>query len=255
MATEIEEVKPPAGWLAIIDKMIEKGTGVELLAKVFELQQKSEMEAQRRAFVAAFADFKAEAPTAIRRTGSVGYDSRGSSVAYNHVELDVACNVLVPLMSKHGLAHSWETTQGATDAAITVTCHLSHVAGHRTSVTLRAMPDSSGSKNSIQAIGSAVYYLERYTFLAACGMAQGGKDDDGQAAGDVLAPYEDIATINELIEQLAAAGGIKNSKAWHAAFLKWLKVESLDQLNSVGVKKAVNELKLRLSENAKKGGQ
>ena len=52
--------------------------------------------------------------------------------------------------------------------------------GHSESTTLQSPPDASGGKNSIQAIGSAVTYLSRYTLLAITGLATGENEDDGQ---------------------------------------------------------------------------
>ena len=60
--------------------------------------------------------------------------------------------------------------------------------GHSEETTLKAPPDTSGSKNSIQAIGSTVTYLERYTLLAATGMAAAGMDNDGRFADEEQKP-------------------------------------------------------------------
>jgi hypothetical protein len=48
---------------------------------------------------------------------------------------------------------------------------------------MEAAADISGSKNQIQAIGSAVTYLERYTLFASYGLASKDQDDDGKASG------------------------------------------------------------------------
>jgi hypothetical protein len=90
--------------------------------------------------------------------------------------------------------------------------------GHSERTTLSATADTSGSKNSIQAIGSTVTYLQRYTLLAAVGLAAGG-DDDGQAASPGMA-NEDFAYHREQIEgaskmpelQKAFAAGFKAAK-------------------------------------------
>jgi hypothetical protein len=44
----------------------------------------------------------------------------------------------------------------------------------------------SGSKNAIQAIGSAVTYLQRYTLLSATGLAAKNGDNDGADASPKL---------------------------------------------------------------------
>jgi hypothetical protein len=189
------------GWLRIIDKMVDKGVGAELLTKVFELQQQAEAEMQRRAFVADFATFKAAAPAAIERTGKVGYQSKkegGSTVEYTHTELDVVVAALVPHLSANNLSHSWDVAQDD-KGVISVSCRLEHSAGHSRTVTLRGQPDTSGSKNAIQAVGSAVYYLERYTLLAILGIAQKYSDTDaanGNGGGYISGPQiDDLKTM------------------------------------------------------------
>lgn len=216
MSTELLEPVYESGWLRIIDRFIEKGNSIEQLGKLLELQQQWEKDQARKAFNDAFSKFKAEAPSQIARTGRVDYPTKGGQgpqVAYSHVELHKAVEALVPKMSAHGLSHSWEVDQGEA-GLISVTCRLEHVDGHSKSVTLRGMPDGSGSKNPIQAIGSAVYYLERYTFLAVLGIAQ-GDDDDGTGGPSGKATPEQVKQINELIGHYTPESS--------AAFYRWLK--------------------------------
>jgi hypothetical protein len=44
-------------------------------------------------------------------------------------------------------------------------------------------PDTGGAKNAIQARASAKTYLERYTLLAATGLASANSDNDGNGSG------------------------------------------------------------------------
>jgi hypothetical protein len=63
-------------------------------------------------------------------------------------------------------------------------CAVTHVKGHVERCIMKALADESGGKNSIQAIGSAITYLQRYTLLAATGLTSADiDDDDGRAAG------------------------------------------------------------------------
>ena len=80
-------------------------------------------------------------------------------------------------LSEHGLSAAWETAQN--NGSVTVTCKITHIMGHSESTSLTAAPDNTGSKNPIQAIGSTVTYLQRYTLLALTGLATYEQDDDG----------------------------------------------------------------------------
>ena len=81
-------------------------------------------------------------------------------------------------LAEHGLSHSWSTEQ--IGSAIAVTCILTHEQGHSERTTLSGEADTSGNKNAIQAIGSAVTYFERYTLMSITGLAALDSDDDGQ---------------------------------------------------------------------------
>ena len=63
---------------------------------------------------------------------------------------------------------------------IRVSCIITHVLGHSEQVSLQCGADQSGKKNNIQAVGSTVTYLERYTLLAATGIAVKDQDDDAR---------------------------------------------------------------------------
>jgi hypothetical protein len=81
-----------------------------------------------------------------------------------------------------------------------VTCILTHEKGHSEETSLQGPPDTSGSKNSIQAVGSSVTYLCRYTLLAACGLAA-SEDTDGVATnGEVTEQCEWISNAKDLDE-------------------------------------------------------
>ena len=67
-----------------------------------------------------------------------------------------------------------------------MTCILTHDMGHSEETSLEGSADNSGSKNSIQAIGSSVTYLERYSLLAATGLAVKNADNDGAGTWEPL---------------------------------------------------------------------
>ena len=168
-------------YLAMAEIALTSGK-VDQLDRLLDLQLKWDAEQARRAFVAAMAEFKAEAGgITIVKSKHVSFQTSKGKTEYDHAELHDITRALVPFLAKHGLSHSWSVTQGSN--GITVDCIMSHRAGHSERVSMTAPPDDSGGKNSIQAIASTKTYLERYTFLAATGMATGGElDTDGRSA-------------------------------------------------------------------------
>jgi hypothetical protein len=167
----------PAKLLALA---IANQTPPETLAKLLDLQERWEANTARKEYVQAMSDFKKEAPPAIVKHSKVDFPSRGSGgrTSYNYANLGDVVQQITPLLAKHGLHAAWETATPK-DGPITITCHVTHSAGHRESVALSGPADNSGNKNAIQAIGSCVTYLQRYTLLAALGLAT-MEDDDGR---------------------------------------------------------------------------
>lgn len=149
---------------------------LELVREFMQLKREYEADEARKAYDQAMAEFKRNAPR-ISKNKEVSF----GTTRYSHATLDHVTDVLTPALSKVGISHRFELkTEGDT---VIVTCILSHSMGHSERTSLPGPIDKSGSKNPIQGIGSAVSYLQRYTLLAAVGMAPGSQDDDGRASG------------------------------------------------------------------------
>jgi hypothetical protein len=158
---------------------VEQGADIEKLEKLMALQERWEANQARKAYVEAMAAFKSNPPKILK---DKHVEFKGTK--YDHATLGSICAIVIDALAKHGFSHRWETTQPES-GMIVVSCVLTHILGHSEATTLQAPPDNSGSKNAIQSIGSAVTYLQRYTLLAACGLATNDiPDDDGQGAGE-----------------------------------------------------------------------
>lgn len=154
------------------------GADLDKLEKLLSLQERFEANEAKKAYHSAMAKFK-ENPPEIEKDKKVGYSTSSGKVGYSHASLANVVNKITSELSKHGLSASWKTKQ---NGVIVVTCVITHKLGHSEETSLSANADSSGSKNSIQAIGSTITYLERYTLLAILGLATHDQDDDGETA-------------------------------------------------------------------------
>ena len=165
-------------------------------------------------------------------------DNTSNIVLWNHASEIMfgysADEVIGKALSKHDLSHRWDVEQNG--AEIRVTCVLTHVRGHRESVPMVATADASGSKNPIQAIGSTITYLQRYTLLAATGMAVKDQDDDGQVGDIERVSEEQIANLEALIEEVDAD---------RAKFLRWAKAEKLGDVQAAFYPTAVKMLEAK----------
>ncbi|MGH9369691.1 MAG: ERF family protein [Thermoanaerobaculia bacterium] len=165
--------------MEMLQLAVQQNADIDKLAKLMDLEERWRAAKAKEAFVRAMTAFKAE-PTRVLRTKVASVRSDKGAYSYQYAPLIQVVDAVCAGLSKHGLSHRWETSQEGNK--ITVTCILTHELGYSERTPLSAEPDNSGGKNSIQAIGSTVTYLQRYTLLAATGMASADQDDDGKMA-------------------------------------------------------------------------
>ena len=183
--------------LGLLQRAVQQGADVEKLAKLLELQERWQANQARQAYNAAIAKFKQRPPT-ITKNKHVRFDD----AEYDHATLDHVVGAITETLSAVGISHKWKMSQSP---EIAVTCVLTHKMGYSEETTLKAGPDTSGSKNPIQAIGSTVTYLQRYTLLAALGMAAAGMDNDGRAANEEQKPKTSDARVVECLSWIKEA--------------------------------------------------
>lgn len=234
-AQQIVEAKPQTGWddrpapalqaltpMDMLSKAVSQGAGLDVLERLMALQERWEANQARKAFDEAMSNAKAEIPTIVKNR-RVGFESRKPGAAktdYRHEDLAEIARTIDPILGKHGLSYRFRTTSEV-NQPIVVTCKISHRDGHFEENTLIAGRDESGNKNSIQAIGSTVTYLQRYTLKAALGLAASNDDDGAKSEAPETISEEQIG---EMVELLDATGSNKS------AFLGWLKIEKLADL-------------------------
>lgn len=161
-----------------------RGASMDELRAFIELQERLEANQARKAYVAAMAEFK-RSPPQIMKDKAVGYYNKdGSFTGYRHSTLGAVCGAVVEALGTHGFSHRWDTEQ-PDSGLIAVTCSITHAMGHCETTRMVAPPDNSGKKNAIQQVASTITYLQRYTLLAACGLATNEQvDDDGRGGAD-----------------------------------------------------------------------
>lgn len=166
--------------LSLIEIALNKNDiDINTLERLLDLQERWEQNQARKAFNTAFAEFQKEKPKLVK-SGKASFETRtGGITEYKYQELTTIQDAVDPILSKNGLSYSFKRED--TEKEIKITCILRHTAGYSEENSLVAPADQSGSKNAIQAIGSTVTYLKRYTLENALGLSS-HKDDDGHAA-------------------------------------------------------------------------
>ena len=209
--------------LDMLNRAVSSGADIAILEKLMALHERWDANQARKAFDEAVAAAKKQIPPIQRNVQ--GHNAK------KYADFGAIARVVDPIIGAHGLSYRFRTTQ--TDR-ISVTCILSHKAGHSEETTLSGPADTSGSKNAIQAIGSTLTYLQRYSLVQMLGLAA-ADDDDGKAAGIGATTIDDeqIGTLTELIESVGAD---------KAKFLRFFKIEQLTELPAKRFQEAVNML-------------
>jgi hypothetical protein len=210
--TQVALLPEPADMtpMQMLQIAVSRGVDTEQIKQLMELQREWKADKARDAFMTAMNAFRAET-LKIVKTKEVGF----GTTKYKHATLAGIVDVAAPALSRHGLSHRWETKQD--QGVITVSCIITHELGHSERTTLTAAPDTSGGKNSIQAIGSTVSYLQRYTFTAITGLAAADEDKDSKLptdkpritekqAADLTALVDEVGkTMPQLLKKLQLA--------------------------------------------------
>lgn len=168
--------------ISVLLTLVQSNPSIEVakLEKLIELAERLNQRKAFSSFNSAVAGAKAEIQP-ITKTKLVDYqNNRGGRTKFRHEGLDDIAEHVAPILSKHGLSYRFNSSQDG--KKLSVTCILAHRDGHHESVHLSCDNDESGGKNSVQAVGSAATYLQRYTVKLALGLAA-ADDDDGQASG------------------------------------------------------------------------
>lgn len=219
------EAPAPMSPADLVSYAIQSGQPIDIIREAIALSKELKREQALEAFDAAVADAKAEIGPAVK--------NRTGNNSKRYADFAAYAAVVDPIIGKHGLSYRFRTTQ---DDRIHVTCVLSHRSGHREETTLSGPSDTTGSKNAIQAIGSTLTYLQRYTLIQALGLAA-SEDDDGhrsdQGADDHPIGKEQIVTILKLVEETGTAID---------RFCAYMKIEAVPDIRQSQFDRAVQML-------------
>ncbi len=243
---ELVRLKPePLTPMEMVAFALKEGRDLAVLDKLMDFKERWEASEARKAFDQAMSAVRADLKP-IRRDARVAFDAKEkgkASTDYRHETLGGIAEEINPILAKHGLSYRFRT-DARPGEQITVTCIISHRLGHAEENTISAQHDSSGNKNSIQAIGSTITYLQRYTLKAALGLAV-ARDDDGAAADG------DLPITEEQQDQLADRLLTTDSDV--AKFCRLFGVEHISDLRQSRFSEALAMINAKAKAQAKRG--
>ncbi len=216
----------------LIALAIEKGLDVVTLEKLMGLKERHEANEARKLFFQAFTNFQAHCPD-LRKTKEVKFETKtGGMTNYHYSPLSDITRQLAKVLKENELSYRWEIKDDASQ--MSVTCLVSHVNGHTERTTMTASPDTSGSKNPIQARGSAIEYLKRYTLIGALGISTADSDIDGRLPDvDIDRLHKDYMEIYGQIIQIDQTLSKYDPSNWKVEATPKLYVKAIGEIRKV----------------------
>lgn len=216
-------LKPVSTPSAMLAQAVASGAPIEVVSQLMTLLKETRAEERKMAFDAALSAAKAEIPP-ILKNRVVDFTSAKGRTNYRHEDLGEIARTVDPILTQHGLSYRFRTEQDGSN--VKVTCIVAHRDGYAEENSISASRDESGNKNSIQAVGSTITYLQRYTLKASLGLAV-SNDDDGRAHG--TAPAVDTAVIStEQRDELLKL--IDDTSTDVALFCRYYRIEAVPDL-------------------------
>lgn len=150
---------------------VDKDLDIAKLEKLMDLRDRWQATEARKSFYESLMKFQKECP-ALPKTKLVKFNN----TAYCYTPLSKITTSIKAKLSECGLSYRWQNDDDG--QTIKVTCIVTHKDGHSEQTTMSAGADKSGAKNEIQARGSAITYLQRYTLIGALGISTADQDTD-----------------------------------------------------------------------------
>jgi hypothetical protein len=246
-AMELEVVKPGVvpvtsnvvTPLSVLDRAVSAGAPIETIERLMAMVERGQQVAARQAFDAAMSEACGKIPV-IAKNRTVDFTSSKGRTHYKHEDLAEISKTVKPILEQFGLSYRFRTTSNPNEP-VSVTCIVSHRDGYSEENTLTAGRDDSGNKNSIQAVGSTLTYLQRMTLKAALGIAA-SDEDDGAKADQTTKDAETISAeqrqeIQDLIETVGGNAEV---------FCQYFKIEALPDLPASQFDRAIAALKAKV---------
>ena len=228
------QVQNPMQLLAIA---VEKGYDLDRMSKLMDLYERWQKMEAEKSFNTAMAEFKKNPPQVIKDMHREIKTQTGGTIKYNHASIGNLVLTVIPDLANHGFNTDWKTTRDE-PTWIEITCYLTHKDGFTKSSPMGGAPDTSGSKNMIQARASTISYLKRYTFEMVTGLATNENEDDGKGGAEQHGKYQKTQA------QPAAALENQNIAKMKTEALKILAdLKKLGELSDEKYKKSVDWFK------------
>ncbi len=210
---------------------------MDRLERLMQMQER----AQQRTIEAQFNEAMAEAQMEMRAVAADANNPQTKSKYASYFALDKAIR---PIYSKHGLALSFNTAEGASADCVRVVCYVSR-SGFTRQYHVDMPADGKGAKGGdvmtkTHAVGAAMTYGQRYLLKMIFNIAV-GEDKDGNKIDT-----SDIVTEQQVTE----IRNLLNSDAEEPALCKHLGIARLGDMTEVLFEKAKKAIDAKRKQTA-----
>lgn len=212
---------PDAGiYEALMRAAKDQSVDAQKIRELYQIAREIRRDQAEIAFNSAMTTCQAEMPVVIGRT-------KNSQTGSFYAALEELDRVAKPIYTRHGFALSFGTADCPIPGWYRETCKVTHRDGHSENRFADLPPDLVGikgnpNKTGVQGFGSTMSYGQRYLTKLIFNIVIAGEDKDGnKQTGAETISKEQIANIEAMLTELGKD---------KAKFLKWAKVDSLDQI-------------------------
>lgn len=202
----VDEDKPmvPAPEAANIISVIERAAkdpniDVQKMEKLLEMKERILDKQAEHAFGRAMIE-------AQKKIVPIAANAENKQTRSKYTSYDVLDRAIRPIYTEAGFSLSFGEGDTTKDQHVRVVCYVTHEAGHTRTYHADIPADGKGAKGGdvmtkTHATGSAYTYGKRYLLKMIFNIAEGDKDDDGNAAGMHKITEQQAADLSALISE------------------------------------------------------
>lgn len=181
--TSGEMIDYAGGLLSVIERAArDPNVDIDKMERLFALQERLVERQAKQEFTTAKIAMRPHLPEVTMKGHIVIKDAKGNITQDTpFARFEDLHEAVMPVLTAHDFDLKFRTGLTA-DGKPSVVTILAHVNGHEEETEFVLPYDSSGSKNSVQAVGSSTSYGKRYGTLAILNIRVVGEDDDGEKA-------------------------------------------------------------------------
>jgi len=195
----LERQQPTSLYAVFADMARDPRIEPSRIAQLMELQERAEKRNAEKEFIEAMNRLQPRLPR-VTKKGKIEFTSKGVTQSTPFARFEDVDAAVRPLLTQEGFSIAFGTAP-YDKGGLLITATLSHKAGHSRTESMPLPFDTSGSKNSIQAVGSTLSYGKRYLICAMLNIVTEGLDNDAASIGFVT--EQQLNSLHDMVQEIS----------------------------------------------------